>query len=214
MARDETPARISAALARPAISLIGEVDEQMVDLVVGRLRELDETDPQSDLAIELTTLGGDAEMARRIALEFQLARARRRGRLAFLGKTAVYSAGTTIMSAFPRADRYLTSDAMVMIHCRQLDKTVEISGPLRGSLPQVEALRHQIETGIAIEEDNFSRLIDGSDIALEELFERALANWYLPAAEAQRRGLVAAVVDLSELRPAPPSGTEARSTQA
>ena len=197
MARDEAASDIDSVLARPALSLLGEVDQQMANAVIGRLRELDDQDRRTDLAIEVTTLGGDAELGRRIALEIQAARARRRGRLLFLGKTVVFSAGTTIMSAFPREDRYLTSDAIVMIHCRQLDKRVEISGPIRCSLPQVEALRHQIENGIAMEEANFKRLIEGSDITLDELFDRALDNWYLPAAEAKTRGLVADVIDLA-----------------
>ena len=122
------------------------------------------------------------------------ARARLPGRLLFLGKTAVYSAGATIMSGFPREDRWLSEDAILMIHCRKLDKTVEVSGPIRASLPQINALKAQIEIGIALEERNFRRLVEGSDVSLDEVFEKALHNWYLDAREALGRGLVAGIL--------------------
>lgn len=193
MARDETQTRpYPQILDRPQISLVGEIDQHSVEKFLDLLGEAESAG--GDVALEVTTLGGDAEMARRIMLEIDRARARLSGRFLFLGKTAVYSAGTTIMSAFPRADRWLTGDAMLMIHCRKLEKTVEISGPIRASLPQVDALKAQIETGIAIEKDNFRRLIAGSNVSLEELFERALHNWYLNAGEAKSRGLVGEVL--------------------
>jgi hypothetical protein len=51
----------------------------------------------------VTTLGGDAEMARRILLEIDRVRQWRQGRggsrFLFLGKTIVYSAGVTITTA-------------------------------------------------------------------------------------------------------------------
>lgn len=191
MARD-VATHLPSALMKPAISLFGPVDQAMVGKFLDRLGGAEAAG--GDVALELTTLGGDAELARRIVLEIERARRRLSGRLLFLGKTAVYSAGATIMSAFPRADRFLTSDAVLMIHCRQLEKTVEISGPLRASLPQIEALRRQVETGIAIEQENFRRLIEGSDVTMDELLERALHNWYLPAGDALARGMIAGIV--------------------
>lgn len=198
MARDE-PVNMNGVLASRRVSLLGEINQQLVETFLGRLGDL--ADEDGDIAIEVTTPGGDAEMARRIVLEIDLLRAGRRGRVLFLGKTMVYSAGTTIMSAFPRADRYLASDAMLMIHCRQLEKTLEIDGPIRASLPKVESLCRQIEAGIAIEEESFRRLVEGSAVTLEELDARALYNWYLPAAEALRLGLVSAVLDIDDLQP-------------
>ncbi len=192
MARDETAkAPPPAILARPQISLVGDIDKFSVERFLDQLREAESAG--GDVAMELTTLGGDAELARRIALEIENARARLSGRLLFLGKTVVYSAGTTIMSAFPRRDRWLARDAMLMIHCRKLDKTVEIAGPLRSSLPQVEALASQMKAGLALEEENFRRLIEGSDIGLDELLGKALCNWYLTAEDALARGLVAGI---------------------
>ena len=192
MARDETRAQapVPDCLRNPAISLVGSIDQPMVEKLIGALREADE----GDMAVEMTTLGGGADLARRMVLEIEQTRQRRSGRLLFLGKTVVYSAGTTVMAAFPREDRFLTADAVLMIHCRQLDEKIALSGPIRTSLPQLEAARQQIEVGIALEERSFRKLIEGSDIGLDELFEKALYDWYLPAEEAVKRGLVAAIV--------------------
>jgi ATP-dependent protease ClpP protease subunit len=44
-----------------------------------------------------------------------------------LGRTIVYSAGVTIMAAFPRADRWLSLDTRVMIHRRQLIEGSDIT---------------------------------------------------------------------------------------
>ena len=181
-----------AILDQPQISLVGDIDKFSVERFLDELRQAEKTG--GDVALELTTLGGDPEMARRIMLEIDRARARLAGRFLFLGKTVVYSAGASIMSAFPREDRWLTEEAMLMIHCRKLDKTVEISGPIRASLPMVEALKNQLETGIALEQRNFERLIQNSEVSLDEVFERALYNWYLDADEALRRGLVAGIL--------------------
>ena len=195
MARDETrPQAHPEILDSPQISLVGDIDKFSVERFLDGLARAEQAG--GDIALELTTLGGDAEMARRIVLEIDRARARLPGRLLFLGKTVVYSAGATIMSAFPRGDRWLSADAMLMIHCRKLDKTVELAGPIRSSLPQIEALKAQIETGIALEERNFRRLIEGSDVSLDEVFERALYNWYLTAEEAVARGLVGGIMPI------------------
>jgi hypothetical protein len=205
MSRDDVPSpstprpAIPSCLEKPQISLVGSIDENLVRSFLDQLSEAEEwaaKDGKSrDIAMEITTLGGDAELARRIVLEIEQARGRIDGRFVFLGKTVVYSAGTNIMSAFPKADRYLAADATLLIHCRQLEKTVELDGPLRASLPKVDALKAELENGIRIEEQDFRRLIEGSDIGLDELKEKALYNWYLTAEDAARRGLVAEILD-------------------
>ncbi|HTM95057.1 MAG TPA: peptidase S14 [Croceibacterium sp.] len=199
MARDnpgaETP---GAALPRecvlnPQVRLIGPVCDDMLRLMLDRLAKL--TGDEEIVAIEISTLGGDAEIGRRMVLEMDLVRERLpKCRFVFVGKSAVYSAGTTLMSGFPVRDRFLTAEATLLIHCRQLEKTVELSGPIRSSLPLVEALCHQIKTGIALEMEHFERLIEGSDVTLDELLEKALYNWYLPARDALKRGLIAGIV--------------------
>lgn len=174
------------------IALTGEVSERMARDLTDQLRDAE--DNGEPLVIEVTTIGGDAEMARRMVVDIDRARERLKRRLVFLGTAVVYSAGTTIMSAFPRADRFLHQDAMVMIHCRQLAKTVELDGPIRPSKPKIEALLHQIDVGLELETRNFEQLIAGSDISLAELRVKALYNWYLTAQEARDRGLVGTVI--------------------
>jgi len=193
MARDQAPAAAApTVLTHPQISLIGEIDKFAVERFLDQLGAAERAG--GDVALEVTTLGGDPELARRIVWEIGAARERLGSRFLFLGKTTIYSAGITIMSAFPCADRWLTADAMLMIHGRQLDKTVEIMGPMRASLPQVESLRAEIETALALEDQGFRRLIEGSDIGFDEIAEKASANWYLPAREALRRRLVAGIL--------------------
>lgn len=178
----------------PHIRLHGEVDHAMLDTLLDGLASAE--GGNGPLAIEVCTLGGDAEAGRRMVLEVGLARERLKGRrLIFIGKTIVYSAGVTIMSAFPREDRFVTSDGVFLIHCRQLQKTVELSGPMRGSLPLVEALCQQLKLGCKMEIDGFERLIEGSDITIDELLEKALHNWYLTAEDALKQKLIAGIVD-------------------
>lgn len=192
MARGEA-SRIEVDPHTPQVALRGEVNDDSVSVLVNQLRSCEDGD--GPVTVEMTTLGGDAEVARRMVLEIDLARQRLEPRpLLFLGKTTLYSAGVTVMAAFPRKDRFLTRDAMLLIHCRQLEKTVEISGPMRGSRAEVQALLHQIDSGIDLEVANFQRLIEGSEIPLDELLDKALYNWYLTADEALERGLVAGLV--------------------
>ena len=191
MARSDADVEAPAILAKPQISLIGEVDKFMVEKFLDQLGKAEQTG--GDVALEITTLGGDPEMARRIVLEIDRARARLSSQFVFLGKTVVYSAGATIMSAFPRKDRWLTPEATVMIHCRKLEKTLELSGPIRSSVPLVEGLLAQLKVGIASEREPFCRLIEGSDIGEDEIWEKALHNWYLDADEALSRGMVAGI---------------------
>lgn len=64
-------------------------------------------DSENDLYVEVDTQGGDADDARRIALEMKLF-LKHSGRSGYiLGKNTVYSAGVTILAAFPRASRFL-----------------------------------------------------------------------------------------------------------
>jgi ATP-dependent protease ClpP protease subunit len=185
--RDDEQRRADVTLDRADVWLLGELVEASAADFLEQLKKAP-TDRATTI-VEVTTPGGDAELARRLVLEIEIRRKHFR-RLVFVGKTQIYSAGVTIMSAFPKQDRYLSRDASLLIHCRQLDKTVEISGAMRSSLPKVQALLEQLETSIELEKNNFLKLIEGSDISLDELLEKAVNNWYLTAEEAQRRGLV------------------------
>jgi hypothetical protein len=65
--------------------------------------QFDSASEQTTVVIELSTLGGDPEVARmmgedvRFASEMESER-----RFVFLGKAAIYSAGTTFMSLFAK----------------------------------------------------------------------------------------------------------------
>ena len=148
------------------------------------------------MVIDITTLGGDPEVARRMIADLDAARRRLPScRFCLVGRSLVYSAGVTFMAGFPRADRYLTRDARLLVHCRQIKKTLELDGPIRAQIARIEALLHQFRTGIDLEVENFERLIEGSDVSLDELLEKALYNWYLTAEESVERGLVAGILD-------------------
>lgn len=199
MARDDpgtnrtatTPPR--EVVLNPQVQLYGELNDAMLGSLLEQLGNLNGNEPV--VAVDITTTGGDAEMGRRMIVELDLARERMPDtRFVFIGKSVVYSAGTTVMSAFATRDRFLSEDTRLMIHCRQLDKTLELSGPIRSSMPKVEALMHQLEVGVELEMEHFERLIAGSKVTMDELLEKALYNWYLTAEEAVERGLVAAVV--------------------
>lgn len=192
------PGTQGAALPRalvldPQVRLIGEINDNTLRNLLDQLAQL--TGDEGTVAVEISTLGGAPEIARRMVLEIDLMRERMpNARFVFLGKTAVYSAGASLMAGFAWEDRFLTADAMLLIHCRQLEKTVQLQGPLSASLPLVEALCHQLKTSIALETETFELLIAGSDIAIDELREKALYNWYVPAKEALARGLIAGIV--------------------
>lgn len=191
MAFDDSDSLLAGALLRPQIRLHGEVDGQMLDRLVC---EAEGDDSEGPLALELTTSGGDADYGRRLALEIARLRTRLGRRIVFLGATAVYSAGVTVMSGFPRRDRFLTADAVLLIHCRQLRRTVELQGPLQASRLQVSELSAMIESGLELEDGDFARLIVDSDVTLEEIICRATCSWYVCADEAVRRRLVEAIV--------------------
>lgn len=182
-----------SCLDSPQVSLLGELFEPMVERFLEQLAEAEKGD--GDIAVELTTPGGDAELARRLVLEVERARSRLGSRrLLLLGKTQLYSAGITLMSAFPVCDRYLTRDTVLLVHGRQLDERFEIQGPMRANLPRVKALLAQFEIGIRHEEENFRRLIEGSDVSFEQICQKAIHNWYFTAQEALDRKLVAGLV--------------------
>jgi ATP-dependent protease ClpP protease subunit len=115
-------------------------------------------------------------------------------RFVFLGKAAIYSAGTTFMSFFARGNRYVTRGSRLMIHERKLSKTLTIDGPLTTCLASVKATLNEIECSIAIQNEGFENLVRGSQVSLEQVLERAPSNWYVEAEEAKRLGLIEAVL--------------------
>ena len=190
---NEQPSAEIVALARnPHIRLAGSITDQTLASLNEQLWKVE--DGSGPIAVELTTTGGDAEIGRRLALEVRLARERIGRRLVFIGKTIVYSAGATMMSGFPREDRFLTPDTMLLIHCRILQKSLELNGPLKSARIQVQQVVSEIDAGLKLEQEGFAALIEGSDVSMDEIMCCAEMGWYVPAAEALDRRLVAGIV--------------------
>ena len=59
-----------AGILAPQVSLLGTVDDQMVRSMLDQLAEVPDGD--DPVTLEVTTLGGDAEMGRRAMLEVDL----------------------------------------------------------------------------------------------------------------------------------------------
>ncbi|MDB5688331.1 MAG: hypothetical protein JWL91_207 [Sphingomonas bacterium] len=177
----------------PQIRLSGSIDDGTLSAFNTQLAGVAPGDVP--ITVELSTLGGDAEVGRRLALEAKIAaRSLAPRTLLFLGKTTVFSAGVTMMSGFPRDHRFLTEDTVLLIHCRQLQKTIEIQTSLRGAKLQIGQILSEIENGLRVEKEDFAALIADSDVSMDELLERAGTNWYVPAREALDRGLIGGIV--------------------
>jgi ATP-dependent protease ClpP protease subunit len=157
-------------------------------------RFLEAAEGPDPIVIELSTVGGDADTGRRIAADIRLFRERTGRNPLFFGKTTVFSAGATIMAGFRREDRWMDRHGVLMVHCRKLARTLELSNFLKAERPRVEALLSEIDIGIEVQTWGFKELIAGSDVSLEELEEKAVENWYLTAEQALQRGLIAGVV--------------------
>ena len=146
------------------------------------------------IVVEITTIGGDADVGRRIALELRLGLERGHD-VWVLGKTIVYSAGVTVLAGLPVERRFLSRDAVLLIHERRIDKQIHFFGPLRANAALARDLLAEIENGQRLEREGFEQLVAGSRLPIDELMEHAMAgNWYLPAGEALERGLVAGLI--------------------
>jgi ATP-dependent protease ClpP protease subunit len=175
----------------PAVLLSGPVDYQMYSDFRMKL----EAAPQEGLVIvELSTLGGDPEVARMMGEDIRFHSELDNRRLVFLGKAAVYSAGTTFMSFFAPENRYLTRGTRLMIHERKMNKQIQVEGPLTTCIAGLEATLNEIRESIAIQNEGFENLVRGSQVSMEEVLQRAPTNWYVEAQEALRLGLIAGVI--------------------
>lgn len=178
-------------LATPHVHLHGTVDEAMYQSFCDQLKGCP---ADGMLVIALTTLGGDPEVARAMGDDIRLIREFQRRDILFLGKVAVYSAGATFMSAFPVKHRFLTRDTRLLLHERQITKSVELNGPLRMVVASLQAALNEVETSVAIEEEGFRDLIAGSRVTFDELHRRAPSNWYIGAEQARDLGLVLDII--------------------
>ena len=177
-----------SAFRAPAVLLSGPVD---YDMYKDFRRQFDAAPTDGIVVIELSTLGGDPEVARMMGEDVRYhSEMTPERRLVFLGKAAIYSAGTTFMSFFARPNRYLTRGTRLMIHERKLSKELQINGPLTTCIATVKATLHEIEASIAIQNEGFENLIRGSAVTMEDVLRRAPENWYLEAEEAKAHGLI------------------------
>lgn len=186
-----SPLLMPDAFCDPAILLSGPVDYDMYT----RFRQQLSDASGHLVVVELSTLGGDPEVARMMGEDVRyhsdLAPDRH---FVFLGKAAIYSAGTTFMSFFARDNRYLTRGTRLMIHERKLSKTLKIDGPLTSCVATVKATLHEIEASVAIQNEGFENLVRGSQVSMEQVLKHAPYNWYIEANEAASLGLVRSVL--------------------
>ena len=172
----------------PTILLSGTVDYDMYKCFRG---QLDALPGEGLISVELSTLGGDPEVARMMGEDIRFhSEISPDRRIVFLGKAAIYSAGTTFMSFFARGNRYLTRGTRLMIHERKLCKTLQLEGPLTSCIASLEATLNEINTSITIQNEGFANLIVGSSVTMDEVLRKALSNWYLEASEAKTLGLI------------------------
>lgn len=175
-------------LFEPNISINGLIGDGTVSFFLGRLEEVRQSG--QDMIMELNTNGGDADAARRIALEVRLFCEHSGRRAICVGKTRVYSAGVTIFASFPRQSRFLTEDAVLLVHERRLDSTVELHGPIKSCIQIIREQLAMLETAQKLELEAFRELVKGSSLSAGELYERATENCYIHAREALEFGLV------------------------
>ncbi|GAW41970.1 hypothetical protein SH203_02382 [Brevundimonas sp. SH203] len=180
------------AFDKPRILLAGAVDYAMYD----RFRDQLSQAPSTGLTVvELSTLGGDPEVARMMGEDVRFHSDVNPGRrLVFLGKAAIYSAGATFMSFFAVENRYLTRGTRVMIHERKMDKQLQITGPLTTCIASVKAMLNELEHSIVIQNEGFENLVRGSAVTMDEVLRRAPQDWYIEAQEAKTLGLIADVL--------------------
>lgn len=180
------------AFGAPHVLLSGVVDQVMYAAFRDQLTR---APAQGTVIIELSTLGGDPEVARMMGEDIRCQSAMDAARVfVFLGKVAVYSAGSTFMSFFLRENRYLTRGTRLMIHERSMVKNLHIEGPLTSCVASVKATLNEIEASIAIQNEGFANLVQGSKVSVQDLLVRAPNNWYIEAQEAVSLGLVQSVL--------------------
>jgi ATP-dependent protease ClpP protease subunit len=183
------PLTVQAALGQPQVSLSGTVDQVMYANFRSQIAGVRGSGP---LVIAISTLGGDPEIARLMADEIRLLRESSGQELLFLGKVSVYSAGTVLMAAFPADKRYVTRGTRIMIHERTMG--FSLSGSMKSLAATLRTTLDEIEYFEKIEEEGFRDLVAGSQITIEQVREKAPANWYIDAEEARALGLVAEVI--------------------
>ena len=186
--QQKRPTLAPPSFRSPAVTLSGPVDYEMYESF---RRQFDTAHDSEIVVVELSTLGGDPEVARMMGEDVRYASDMAPSRrIVFLGKAAIYSAGTTFMSFFKSHNRYLTRGTRLMIHERKLSKQLTIDGPLTTCVATVQATLNEIECSIAIQNEGFANLIAGSAVSMDEVLQKAPFNWYIEANDAKALGLI------------------------
>lgn len=179
-------------LLAPSIRLFGNVNDVMFGSFQSQLDSVLRSD--ANITLELSTTGGDAETGRRIALDLRLAHEYRNKSLLFFGKSFIYSAGVTMMSAFKKEERFLSKDCVLLIHSRRTDQNVHYSGPLTSNVQLAEEMLASLKSGIKLECAGFQNLAEGSKLSADDIIKKASQNWYVAADEALELGLVQGLI--------------------
>ena len=102
---------------QPDIRLLGAVDEGLVQRFLEQAGKLQGDGP---VVVELTSIGGEADTARRLAQDVRMLAQRRE--VFILGTSYVYSAGVTVLAAVPASHRFLTPDTVLLVHAPLMDQ--------------------------------------------------------------------------------------------
>jgi ATP-dependent protease ClpP protease subunit len=182
----------ASSFRSPSMLLSGTVDYEMYKSFRD---QLERAPNEGVVTLELSTLGGDPEVARMMGEDVRFhSDLNTSRRFVFLGKAAIYSAGTTFMSFFAIENRYLTRGTRLMVHERKLSKTLTIDGPLTTCIATVKATLNEIESSIVIQNEGFENLVRGSKVTMQQVLQKAPSNWYIEANEALALGLVSGVL--------------------
>jgi ATP-dependent Clp protease protease subunit len=174
------------------VRINGPIDAQVFDDFTKQLRSV--WDGDDDLILELMTQGGDADIARRIALEIRIFQAYAAKAAYAVGKTAVMSAGVTVLSGFDCKNRFLTADATLLIHERHLDRTLVLKGPIESCKQIVCEQLEVLKMAERVEKEDMEKFVAGSHMTVDDLFQRAKGNCYLTAAQALEFGLISEII--------------------
>ena len=175
----------------PDIRVLGSIDEGLLHRFLDQADKLEGDGP---VVLEISTAGGEADTARRLAQEIRMLAASRE--VFVLGKSYVYSAGITILAAVPPSHRYLTRDTVLLVHERRIERSVQFNGGLRAAMAIAHDLLAELEIGYDLERRGFERFVEGSQLAADELLKRVMEkDWYMLAEEALSLRLVAGLVD-------------------
>jgi ATP-dependent protease ClpP protease subunit len=187
---------LSRLLFEPNVWINGLIEQKTLSTFLESLANVRRSG--EPLMLELNTEGGDADIARRIASEIRYFLSE--GRTGYvIGKSYVYSAGVTILAAFPRETRFLTDDAVLLIHERHLTKTIDMNGPIEACLQIVREQLSLLETSKKLEMEGFREFVCGSDISVEDLLESARKNCYMHAAVVAKHRLIGKVIGRDDL---------------